>query len=97
MRTLLISSAYNSMAQRVHVQLADRGHLVSVELALGVEVMREAVRRSDPDLVMAIPRPRRLTGVFSIITLVTWLVLDAVPRRVPSMPASCGLGSPWRS
>jgi putative two-component system hydrogenase maturation factor HypX/HoxX len=53
MRILLISSAYNSMAQRVHVELADRGHAVSVELALSVEVMREAVRRVDPDLVVA--------------------------------------------
>ena len=53
MRILLISSAYNSMAQRVHVDLADRGHDVSVELALSVEVMREAVRRVDPDLVIA--------------------------------------------
>ena len=53
MRILLISSAYNSMTQRVHVELADRGHEVSVELALGEEVMREAVRRCDPDLIVA--------------------------------------------
>ena len=53
MRILLISSAYNSMTQRVHVELADRGHEVSVELALGDEVMRDAVRRFDPDLVIA--------------------------------------------
>jgi putative two-component system protein, hydrogenase maturation factor HypX/HoxX len=53
MRILLISSAYNSMAQRVHVELADRGHLVSVELALGDDLMREAVRCCDPDLVIA--------------------------------------------
>jgi putative two-component system hydrogenase maturation factor HypX/HoxX len=53
MRILLISSAYNSMTQRVHVELADRGHCVSVELALSDEVMRDAVRRADPDLVIA--------------------------------------------
>ena len=53
MRILLISSAYNSMTQRVHVELADCGHEVSVELALGDEVMRDAVRRFDPDLVIA--------------------------------------------
>jgi putative two-component system protein, hydrogenase maturation factor HypX/HoxX len=53
MRILLISSAYNSMAQRVHVELADRGHLVSVEPALGDDLMREAVRCYDPDLVIA--------------------------------------------
>jgi putative two-component system protein, hydrogenase maturation factor HypX/HoxX len=53
MRILLIASAYNSMTQRVHAELADGGHEVSVELALGDEVMRDAVRRYDPDLVIA--------------------------------------------
>ena len=53
MRILLIASAYNSMTQRVHAELADRGHEVSVELALEDEVMREGVRRYDPDLVIA--------------------------------------------
>ena len=53
MRILLISSAYNSLTQRVHVELADRRHEVSVELALSEEVMREAVRRFDPDLIIA--------------------------------------------
>ena len=53
MRILLIASAYNSLTQRVHAELADRGHEVSVELALGDEVMREGVRRYDPDLVIA--------------------------------------------
>ena len=53
MRILLISSAYNSLTQRVHSELADRGHEMSVEMALGEEVMREGVRRYDPDLVIA--------------------------------------------
>ena len=53
MRILLIASAYNSMTQRVHAELADRGHEVSVELALGDEVMRDAVGRFDPELVIA--------------------------------------------
>jgi putative two-component system protein, hydrogenase maturation factor HypX/HoxX len=53
MRILLVASAYNSMTQRVHAELADQGLEVSVELALGDEVMREAVRRWDPDLVIA--------------------------------------------
>jgi putative two-component system protein, hydrogenase maturation factor HypX/HoxX len=35
MRILLIASAYNSMTQRVHAELVDRGHEVSVELTLG--------------------------------------------------------------
>ena len=53
MRILLVASGYNSMAQRVHAELADRGHDVSVELALGDEVLRDGVRRFNPDLVIA--------------------------------------------
>ena len=53
MRILLVASGYNSMAQRVHAEVADRGHEVSVELALGDEVLRDGVRRFDPDLVIA--------------------------------------------
>ena len=53
MRILLVASGYNSMTQRVHAELADRGHEVSVELALGDEVLRDGVRRCDPDLVIA--------------------------------------------
>jgi putative two-component system protein, hydrogenase maturation factor HypX/HoxX len=53
MRILLMSSAYNSMTQRVHAELADRGHEVAVELALGEELLRDSVRRFDPDLIIA--------------------------------------------
>jgi putative two-component system protein, hydrogenase maturation factor HypX/HoxX len=53
MRILLLASAYNSLTQRVHAELADRQHEVAVELALGEEVMRDAVRRHDPDLLIA--------------------------------------------
>jgi putative two-component system protein, hydrogenase maturation factor HypX/HoxX len=52
-RILLISSAYNSLTQRAHAELADRHHEVSVELALSDEVMREAVRCCDPELIIA--------------------------------------------
>jgi putative two-component system protein, hydrogenase maturation factor HypX/HoxX len=52
-RILLISSAYNSLTQRVHAELADRGHEISVELALSDQVMREAVGRFDPELIIA--------------------------------------------
>jgi putative two-component system protein, hydrogenase maturation factor HypX/HoxX len=53
MRILLLASAYNSLTQRVHAELAGRQHEVAVELALGDELMREAVRRHDPDLIIA--------------------------------------------
>jgi putative two-component system protein, hydrogenase maturation factor HypX/HoxX len=53
MRILLLASAYNSLTQRVHAELGDCGHEVAVELALGDETMRGAVRRHGPDLVIA--------------------------------------------
>lgn len=53
MRILLLASAYNSLTQRVHTKLADRGHDVPVELALSDEVMRAAAHRHRPDLVIA--------------------------------------------
>ena len=53
MRILLVASAYNSMTQRVHTELADRGHEVSIELALGDRLLRDGVQRFDPDLVIA--------------------------------------------
>ncbi|MFI6848747.1 hydrogenase maturation protein [Kitasatospora sp. NBC_00085] len=52
MRILLIASAFNSLTQRVHAGLRDRGHEVAVQLALGDEQMRAAVKRTDPELIL---------------------------------------------
>ena len=84
MRILLIASAYNSMTQRVHAELADREHDVSVELALGDEVMRDAVCRFDPDLVIA---PMLTTAIpADIWSAVLCLIVHPGPRgdRGPS-------------
>ncbi|MCQ4079335.1 hydrogenase maturation protein [Streptomyces sp. RB6PN25] len=53
MRILLIASAFNSLTQRVFAELADRGHTVAVELALGDEALCTAVDRYSPDLIIA--------------------------------------------
>lgn len=53
MRILLIASAFNSLTQRVHTELRDRGHTVGVELALGDEPVRAGVARFQPDLIVA--------------------------------------------
>lgn len=53
MDILLVASAFNSLTQRVFAELGGRGHTVRVELALGEEPLREAVRRTSPDLVIA--------------------------------------------
>lgn len=58
MRILLVASAFNSLAQRVQVELADRGHQPAFVLAAGEpavrdEALREAVRTHRPELLLA--------------------------------------------
>ncbi|MDH6126237.1 hydrogenase maturation protein [Kitasatospora sp. GP82] len=53
MRILLIASAFNSLTQRVHTELRERGHAVGVELALGDAPVRAGVARFGPDLIVA--------------------------------------------
>ena len=53
MRILLLATSFNALTQRVHVELAERGHTLSVELAVNDHAMREAVRLFRPDLVLA--------------------------------------------
>ncbi|HET9576554.1 MAG TPA: hydrogenase maturation protein [Usitatibacter sp.] len=53
MRVLLLTHAFNSLAQRLYVDLARRGHELSVELDIGDAVTQEAVALFDPDVVVA--------------------------------------------
>ncbi|MFE6904937.1 enoyl-CoA hydratase-related protein [Streptomyces erythrochromogenes] len=53
MYVLLVASAFNSLTQRVHAELRDRGHRVAVELALPDVALGDTVRRHRPDLVLA--------------------------------------------
>lgn len=46
MHILLVASAFNSLTQRVHAELRDRGHTVAVGLALSDGHLRDAVRGS---------------------------------------------------
>lgn len=53
MKVLLIATAYNSLTQRVHTELAALGHDVSIELAVSDEAIAEAVALYQPDLIIA--------------------------------------------
>ena len=53
MRILLLSHSFNSLTQRLHVELRERGHDVAVELDIHAEVTRESVALHRPDLVIA--------------------------------------------
>ncbi|PDT64318.1 hydrogenase maturation protein [Bradyrhizobium ottawaense] len=53
MRILLLSHSFNSLTQRLHVELRERGHDVSVELDIHADVTRESVALHRPNLVIA--------------------------------------------
>ncbi len=53
MRILLLASAFNSLTQRVFVELRDRGHSLRVHVAAGDGPLREAVRGYEPELIVA--------------------------------------------
>jgi putative two-component system protein, hydrogenase maturation factor HypX/HoxX len=53
MKVLLLTTAHNSMSQRAWVELTERGHQVSIELALEDKMMIEAVELYRPDLIIA--------------------------------------------
>ncbi|MDH2357074.1 hypothetical protein QCM80_41790 [Bradyrhizobium sp. SSUT112] len=52
MHILLLSHSFNSLTQRLHVELRDRGHDVAVELGIHAEVTRESLALHRPDLVI---------------------------------------------
>lgn len=53
MRILLFATSFNALTQRLHVELAERGHDISVELDINDACAIEAVRLFRPDLVIA--------------------------------------------
>lgn len=60
MRILLLAHSFNSLTQRVFVELGARGHEISVELDIHDAVTIEAVRLFEPDLVVAPFLKRRI-------------------------------------
>ena len=53
MRVLLLATSFNALTQRLYVELAERGHVLSVELDVNDTGMAAAVRAFRPDLVIA--------------------------------------------
>ena len=52
MKILLLSSAYNGLTQRVHVELLQHGHTVSIEVAINEHTMLEGVQLFKPDIII---------------------------------------------
>ncbi|MET7845264.1 hydrogenase maturation protein [Streptomyces sp. NPDC055059] len=53
MHILLVASAFNSLTQRVHAELRDRGHTLDVHLASSDDALRDALDVCGPELVIA--------------------------------------------
>jgi putative two-component system hydrogenase maturation factor HypX/HoxX len=53
MRILFLTHSFNSLAQRLYVELTERGHEVSIEFDINDNVAIEAVELFRPDLVIA--------------------------------------------
>ncbi|MDE2183722.1 MAG: hydrogenase maturation protein [Alphaproteobacteria bacterium] len=53
MRILLLTHSFNSLTQRLHVDLRERGHDVSVEFDINEDVSRDAVALFRPDVILA--------------------------------------------
>jgi putative two-component system protein, hydrogenase maturation factor HypX/HoxX len=53
LRILLLTHAFNSLTQRIHVELGSRGHDVSVELDVHHDLTRQGIALFAPDVVIA--------------------------------------------
>lgn len=53
MRILLLTHSYNSLTQRLHTELAARGHELAIEFDIADSVSEEAVALFRPDLIVA--------------------------------------------
>ena len=60
LRVLLLAHSFNSLTQRVFVELRARGHVVSVELDIADAVSSEAVALFSPDVIVAPFLKRRI-------------------------------------
>ena len=84
MKILLICHSFNSLTQRLHVELRERGHRVSVELDVNDANTREAVDLFEPDLVIAPFLKRAISP--DVLACALCLVVHPGPRgdRGPS-------------
>ena len=57
MKSLFLTTAHNSLSQRLLIELTDRGHDVAVTLASNDEAMLKGAAENEPELIIA---PARL-------------------------------------
>ncbi|HYW90168.1 MAG TPA: formyltransferase family protein, partial [Chloroflexota bacterium] len=64
MRILFITTAHNSLSQRLAVELTRRGHTIALSIGRTPEGMLEDVEQSRPDLIIA---PMQKTAIPELI------------------------------
>jgi putative two-component system hydrogenase maturation factor HypX/HoxX len=62
MRILFLTHSFNSLTQRLYVELTERGHEISIEFDINDAVTIEAVRLFRPDLIVAPYLRRAIPG-----------------------------------
>lgn len=77
MRILLLTHSFNSLTQRLHVELSARGHEVSIEFDINDAVSCEAVALFQPDLIIA-PFLKRAVPEAIWGKVLTWIVHPGV-------------------
>jgi putative two-component system protein, hydrogenase maturation factor HypX/HoxX len=53
MQILFLTTAHNSLSQRLYIELTELGHSVGVALATSAEAMLQAATAAQPDLILA--------------------------------------------
>ncbi len=86
MRILFIASGFNSLSQRLFVELTAKGHEISVELDIDDAVSQEAVDLYAPDLILAPFLKRAIPeSIFSKhVCLIVHPGIPATAARPPS-------------
>lgn len=77
MRILLLTHTFNSLCQRLHIELSARGHELAVELDINDTVTTDAVHRFRPQLLLAPFLKRRIPA--SIFAAHTCLIVHPGP------------------
>jgi len=84
MQILLICHSFNSLSQRVFVELTQQGHAVSVEFDINDEISIEAVALAKPDIIIA-PFLKRAIPAQIWKNHLCWIIHPGVPGdRGPS-------------
>jgi putative two-component system hydrogenase maturation factor HypX/HoxX len=77
MRLLLVCSSFNSLSQRLFVELREAGHTLAVEIDAHEDLLHRALDRFEPDLILA-PYLRRAIPA-SVLARVLCLIVHPGP------------------